>query len=57
MLVALRAGGLSYRDIAAATGIRPTSVGRLLARALERWSKLTGDARVSKANTVAGRIL
>ena len=58
MLVALRANGLSYRDIAAATSIRPTSVGRLLARALERWSKLTGDARVSEnANTVAGRIL
>ncbi|MEP6916479.1 MAG: sigma-70 family RNA polymerase sigma factor [Acidobacteriota bacterium] len=36
LLVALRAQGLSYQDIAAAARIRPGSVGRLLARALDR---------------------
>ncbi len=38
LLLALRAQGLSYRDIAAAAGIKPSSVGQLLARAVERWS-------------------
>jgi DNA-directed RNA polymerase specialized sigma24 family protein len=37
LLLALRAQGLSYRDIAAAARIRPASVGRLLARAVDRW--------------------
>jgi RNA polymerase sigma-70 factor (ECF subfamily) len=37
LLLALRAQGLSYRDIAAASGLRPQSVGRLLARAADRW--------------------
>jgi len=36
LLIALRAQGLSYREIGAASGIRLTSVGRLLARALDR---------------------
>jgi RNA polymerase sigma-70 factor (ECF subfamily) len=44
MLLALRASGLSYRDIAAAAGIRPTSVGRLLARAIDRWGRASEDA-------------
>jgi RNA polymerase sigma-70 factor (ECF subfamily) len=48
MLLALRAQGLSYREIAAASGIRPASVGRLLARALDRW------ASTSAALTPAG---
>jgi RNA polymerase sigma-70 factor (ECF subfamily) len=39
LLLSLRAQGLSYRDIAAASGIREQSVGRLLARALDRWRK------------------
>ena len=39
LLVALRAQGLSYQDIAQAAGIRPASVGRLLARALDRLEK------------------
>jgi RNA polymerase sigma-70 factor (ECF subfamily) len=39
MLLSLRANGLSYREIATATGIRETSVGRLLARAVERWKQ------------------
>ena len=37
LLLLLRAQGLSYREIAAAARIRPTSVGRLLARAVDRW--------------------
>jgi len=39
LLIALRVQGLSYKDIAAASGIREQSVGRLLARALDRWRK------------------
>ena len=39
LLLALRVQGLSYRDIAIASGIREQSVGRLLARALDRWRK------------------
>ena len=39
LLVALRAQGLSYREIAAASDVRPASVGKLLARALERWER------------------
>jgi RNA polymerase sigma-70 factor, ECF subfamily len=47
LLLALRAQGLSYRDIATAAGIRPTSVGRLLARALDRWGRESRDATFS----------
>lgn len=36
LLIALRAQGLSYREIADAAGIRATSVGQLLTRALNR---------------------
>ena len=39
LLVALRAQGLLYREIADAAGIRAASVGRLLARALDRLQK------------------
>jgi RNA polymerase sigma-70 factor, ECF subfamily len=39
MLLSLRAQGLSYKDIARASGIREQSVGRLLARAVDRWRK------------------
>ena len=39
LLLSLRAQGLSYKDIAVASGIREQSVGRLLARALNRWRK------------------
>jgi RNA polymerase sigma-70 factor (ECF subfamily) len=38
LLLALRAQGLSYREIAGAVRIRPASVGRLLARAVDRWA-------------------
>jgi len=41
MLLALRAQGLSYRDISSAAKIAPASVGRLLARALDRWAAAT----------------
>ena len=39
LLIALRAQGLSYREIAAAAGIRSSSVGQVLARALDRLEK------------------
>jgi len=39
LLLSLRAQGLSYKEIAAASGIREASVGKLLARALERWKR------------------
>jgi len=39
LLLSLRAQGLSYREIASAAGIRERSVGRLLARAVDRWKK------------------
>lgn len=39
LLLSLRAQGFSYREIAGAAGIREGSVGRLLARALDRWKR------------------
>jgi len=56
LLLALRAQGLSYRDIASAAAIRPSSVGRLLARAAGRWATANKavvaneQERVSHAN-------
>jgi RNA polymerase sigma factor (sigma-70 family) len=44
LLVALRAQGLSYQEIAGAAHIRPASVGRLLARALDRLAAHLDDA-------------
>jgi RNA polymerase sigma factor (sigma-70 family) len=43
LLLALRSQGLSYRDIAGAAGIRLSSVGRLLARAVERCERACAD--------------
>ena len=40
LLLALRAQGLADRDIAAASGLKPASVGRLLARAADRWEQM-----------------
>jgi RNA polymerase sigma-70 factor (ECF subfamily) len=37
--LALRASGLAYKEVAAALGVKPTSVGRLLARAEEAFEK------------------
>jgi RNA polymerase sigma-70 factor (ECF subfamily) len=39
LLLALRAQGLTYREIASAARIRPASVGKLLARALDRCAR------------------
>jgi len=47
-LLSLRAEGLSYRDIAAAAGIREQSVGRLLARAVDRWKRGV-DAKANRS--------
>jgi RNA polymerase sigma-70 factor (ECF subfamily) len=44
LLIALRAQGLSYREMADAAGLRATSVGQLLARALDRLAKQLGPA-------------
>jgi RNA polymerase sigma-70 factor (ECF subfamily) len=44
LLISLRAQGLSYREIAAAAGIAETSVGRLLARAIDRWRSRVQEA-------------
>jgi len=41
LLLSLRANGLSYKEIAVAAGIREPSVGRLLARAVDRWKTAT----------------
>ena len=50
LLVALRGQGLSYAEIAAASGVRSSSVGRLLARALQRWERAYAeDAPVAQA--------
>ena len=40
LLLSLRAQGLSYREMGAAAGIAEQSVGRLLARAVDRWRRL-----------------
>jgi RNA polymerase sigma-70 factor, ECF subfamily len=42
LLLSLRAQGLSYADMARAAGIREVSVGRLLARAIDRWKRALG---------------
>ena len=39
LLLALRAQGLSYRDVASAAGVKESSVGQFLARAIERWTR------------------
>ena len=39
LLLTLRAQGLTYREIATAARIRGSSVGRLLARAVDRWER------------------
>jgi RNA polymerase sigma-70 factor, ECF subfamily len=41
LLLTLRAQGLSYREISLAARIRGSSVGRLLARAVDRWERAT----------------
>jgi RNA polymerase sigma-70 factor (ECF subfamily) len=46
LLLALRAQGLSYREIAEAADIKPASVGQLLARALARWRQAREEMSV-----------
>jgi RNA polymerase sigma-70 factor (ECF subfamily) len=48
LLLALRAQGLSYADIGAAAGIRVSSVGQLLARAVERCERGCANQIVDK---------
>jgi len=52
LLLALRAQGLSYRDIASAARLKPASVGRLLARAVDRWT--LERERAQRVNHVDG---
>jgi RNA polymerase sigma-70 factor (ECF subfamily) len=47
LLLALRAQGLSYREIAQAAGVRPSSVGQLLARAVARWRRAREATAIS----------
>ena len=42
LLLGLRGQGLSYREIGQAAGIGETSVGKLLARAADRWKRAMG---------------
>jgi DNA-directed RNA polymerase specialized sigma24 family protein len=51
LLVALRAQGLSYQEIGDAAGIRHTSVGRLLTRALNRLQKELNRATETQGRT------
>lgn len=53
LLLALRAQELTYRDIAVAACIRPSSVGRLLARAMDRWARECGYAASAGARRSA----
>jgi RNA polymerase sigma-70 factor (ECF subfamily) len=48
LLLLLRAQGLSYRDIAAAAGLNPASVGRLLARAVDRRAGTSEGRRANE---------
>jgi RNA polymerase sigma-70 factor, ECF subfamily len=50
LLIALRAQGVSYRDIASAAGVKPSSVGQLLARAVERWAVASEVSTVNRAS-------
>lgn len=45
LLIMLRAQGLSYQEIAGAARLRPASVGRLLARALDRLAHQLATSR------------
>ena len=53
LLLALRAQGLSYRDIATAARIKPASVGRPLARAVARWAAERGRRRANEPERVS----
>jgi RNA polymerase sigma-70 factor (ECF subfamily) len=53
LLLLLRAQGLSNREIADAAGIRPASVGRLLARAVDRWGATRNDRGANERQRVS----
>ena len=52
LLLALRSQGLSYRDIAAAAGIRVSSVGQLLARAVEKCERACANQVLDKTGAI-----
>ena len=53
LLLALRAQGLDYREMAAAAGIRFSSVGRLLARAVDRCEQAcAGGNAIGKTRAI-----
>jgi RNA polymerase sigma-70 factor, ECF subfamily len=54
LLLGLRAQGLPYREIAAAAGIRPASVGRLLARAIDRWQRAANSRSLASGGGEKG---
>jgi RNA polymerase sigma factor (sigma-70 family) len=45
LLVALRAEGCNYQEIAAAAGLNPASTGRIVMRALDRLARELGESR------------
>lgn len=45
LLIALRAEGCSYQEIAGAAGLAPASTGRIVARALDRFAAALGVSR------------
>jgi RNA polymerase sigma-70 factor (ECF subfamily) len=49
-LLVMRADDVSYREIAAAIGVAPTSVGPLLARAQERFIRALGSRAEQRRN-------
>jgi RNA polymerase sigma-70 factor, ECF subfamily len=57
LLLALRAQGLSYHEIASAASIRPASIGRLLARAVDRWQRACTDCAPVKVKSEGHGIL
>ena len=57
LLLTLRSEGLSYREIAAAAKIRPASVGRLLARAVDRWDRAWRETPAISAKTPRHEVL
>ncbi len=55
-LLVMRSHDVSYREIAAAIGISPTSVGPLLARAQQRFIRALGDRAHDRGNDARASI-
>jgi RNA polymerase sigma-70 factor (ECF subfamily) len=49
-LLVMRADDVSYREIAAAIGVAPTSIGPLLARAQQRFIRALGSSAAERGN-------